>query len=145
LEAFVRSRFPLHHVVRLPGLVGSGLRKNALFDLHHRRPLHDLDARDVFQFYPMDRLWADLTRVADAGLDTVHLAVEPIALGQIASGIFGSEVGVVPSRSPVRYDFRTRHAGLWGRSDGYAYGRDEVMEAIRAYARSERRSLAAPP
>ncbi|MBU7578928.1 MAG: hypothetical protein KAF27_00425 [Porphyrobacter sp.] len=33
LEAFVESRFPAHLIVRLPALLGEGLRKNFLFDV----------------------------------------------------------------------------------------------------------------
>jgi hypothetical protein len=38
----------------------------------------------------------------------------------------------------ARYDFRTRHAALWGRSDGYAYGAAEIMARLRAFVTAAR-------
>src|SRR5205814_10734376 len=40
LERFVIDRFAGALVIRLPGLVGPGLRKNALFDLLNNNNLH---------------------------------------------------------------------------------------------------------
>jgi hypothetical protein len=60
LEECVKTRFPDALIVRLPGLVGPGLRKNAIFDFQHMNNLDAVDSRARFQFYPVVQLWADI-------------------------------------------------------------------------------------
>ena len=50
LEKFVEQYFPSHLIVRLPGLVGPGLRKNVIFDFLNNNNLHAIESRGVFQF-----------------------------------------------------------------------------------------------
>lgn len=138
LESFVRARWPDALIVRLPGLVGPGLRKNALFDLKHRNDVAALDARAVYQFYPMINLWTDIATARAAGLRLVHLTAEPLSLSEIAAACFGQSLDErIDIDVPARYDFRTRHADLFGGSAPYTYSRRESLMAIRAYAQSE--------
>lgn len=136
-ERWLRERFPGSLVVRLPGLVGPGLRKNALFDLAHRHRLEQLDPRAVFQFYPMVNLWPDLRMLLESEFETVHLTAEPIMLGEIARAAFNTTLGgpesLASSEAP-RYDLRSRHAERFGGSHGYTYSARESLLAIRAYA-----------
>lgn len=147
LERFCAQRFERCLVVRLPGLVGPGLRKNALFDLLNDNNLHAIDARGVFQFYPMVNLWPDLQRALDAGLPLLHLAGEPLSVADVAREAFGRDFDNQLANPPARYDLRSRHAALFGGQGGgqgtYAYTRRETLLAIRAYAQSEPRSLPA--
>jgi nucleoside-diphosphate-sugar epimerase len=136
-ETWARQRFPGCVVVRLPGLVGPGLRKNALFDLAHRHRIEHLDPRAVFQFYPMVNLWSDLRTILDQGPDLVHLTAEPLPLGAIAEEAFALRLDVpeaVAATEPPRYDLRSRHAELCGGTGGYTYNARESLLAIRAYA-----------
>jgi nucleoside-diphosphate-sugar epimerase len=139
LEKFVEQRFPEHLVVRLPGLVGPGLRKNVIFDLHNDNGLHDVDGRAVFQFYPMVNLWFDLQTAVAAGLRCVHLAAEPLSVADVAATAFNRRFDHVRDAAAVRYDMRSRHAGLFGGVGDYQYSRRESLQAIRAYAQSEPR------
>ena len=115
LERFVSDRFAGALIVRLPGLVGPGLRKNALFDLRNDNNLHLIDARGVFQFYPMVNLWGDLQRALEAGITLLHLTAAPLDICEVAREGFGLEfANRVEGRAPARYDLRTRHAALFG-------------------------------
>lgn len=143
LERFCAQRFERCLVVRLPGLVGPGLRKNAIFDFLNDNNLHAIDARGVFQFYPMVNLWADLQRALEAGLSLLHLAGEPVSVADVAREGFGRSFDHQLASPPVRYDLRSRHAALFGGQGVYAYSRRETMLAIRAYAQSEPRTLPA--
>lgn len=139
LEEFVRQTFADHFVIRLPGLVGPGLRKNALYDLHHDNRLETVDSRGEFQFYPMVNLGADIAKARAEALRLVHLASEPISLSEIAAECFGRQFAQVLPGTPARYDFRTRHAAAFDRSGPYQYDRREVLQAIRSYAQWEPR------
>jgi nucleoside-diphosphate-sugar epimerase len=143
LERYCAQRFQQCLIVRLPGLVGPGLRKNVLFDLLNDNNLQAIDARGVFQFYPMVNLWTDLRRALDAGLPLVHLAGEPLGVADVAREAFGRDFDNQLASQPARYDLRSRHAALFGGQGGgqgpYAYSRRETLLAIRAYAQSEPR------
>lgn len=143
LERRVSARFPNTLVVRLPGLVGPGLRKNVIFDLRNDNNLAAIDSRGSFQFYPMVNLWSDLEIARKAGLSLVHLTAAPITVEEVAREAFGRDFRqVVEGRPVAAYDFRTRHAALFGGRDAYQYDRRESLLAIRAYAQSEPRSRA---
>jgi dTDP-4-dehydrorhamnose reductase len=140
LERFVKERFPDALIVRLPGLVGPGLRKNVIFDFHNGNNLNVVDARAVFQFYPMVNLWNDLQVAQRAGLELLHLTAEPLSVADVAREGFGFEFdNHVETRTPPRYDFQTRHAAAFGGRGRYTYSRAESLLAIRAYAQSEPR------
>ena len=140
LERFVANRFEKHLIVRLTGLVGPGLRKNAIFDLHNGNNLRAVDARAVYQFYPMVNLLADIAVALRTGLSLVHLTAEPLSIGAIAEQGFGRTFSnEVPDLTPPRYDLRTQHGAIFGRVGDYTYDRRESLLAIRAYAQSEQK------
>ncbi|HEX7686189.1 MAG TPA: pyridine nucleotide transhydrogenase [Burkholderiaceae bacterium] len=137
LEEFVRRRFARHLVARLPGLVGPGLRKNAIHDLHHGHEVAKIDSRGVFQFYPMVNLWYDLQAALAAGLSLVHLTAEPVSVADVARLGFGRPFDNPVAPAPARYDMRSRHAAVFGGRDGYQYSARETIQAVRHYAQSE--------
>lgn len=137
LEQRVRARFPDALVVRLPGLVGPGLRKNALYDLHHGNQLDAVDSRGRFQFYPMVNLWDDVATALDAGLRTLHLTAEPVSIGEVAREAFHRPFLNEKPGAPASYDLRSKHDALFGGRGGHQYSRRESLLAIRAYAQSE--------
>lgn len=141
LEKFVESHFPNYLIVRLPGLVGPGLRKNVIFDFLNDNNLNAIDSRGVFQFYPMVNLWYDIQTALDAGLKLVHLAAEPISVADVSAQGFGKMFEQAQANNPAVYDLRTRHAHIFGGTDHYQYSRRETIQAVRAYAQSEPRTL----
>lgn len=134
LERFVMRRFARCLVIRLPGLVGAGLRKNALYDLRHAHQVDALDARAVFQFYPVDRLWRDIGIAGAAGLELVHLTAEPVSLARVAAECFGRVLPMREGGSPARYDMRTLHASRYGAAGHYQVSLGDSLRAVRAYA-----------
>lgn len=138
LEKFVQAHFDNVLVVRLPGLVGPGLRKNLIYDFLNENNLNAIESRGVFQFYPMVNLWFDIQLALNSGLKLVHLTSEPISVADVAELGFGRhfeqhfEAGVIG-----KYDMRTKYDRLFGSNDGYQYSQREAIQAIRAYAQSE--------
>jgi nucleoside-diphosphate-sugar epimerase len=132
-EDFVRERFPRHRVIRLPALVGPGLRKNVLFDLLNRRQLTVINPESEFQWYDVRDLWQDLERVRAAEAEVVNLAPAPVSTERILSEHFpGLEVGQ-EAGSTVRYDVRTRHAELFGGQAPYIMDESEVLTRIARF------------
>lgn len=139
LEKYVESRFDNHLTVRLPGLVGPGLRKNVIYDFLNDNNLHAIESRSVFQFYPMVNLWLDIQSAVNAKLALVHLTAEPISVADVAREGFGKSFEQVLDQPPVVYDMRTRYAESFGGMGSYQYDRMHTLLAIRAYAQSEPR------
>ena len=137
LEIFVEQHFPSYLIVRLPGLVGPGLRKNVIFDFLNKNNLHAIESRGVFQFYPMVNLWYDIQRALEAGLPLVHLTSEPISVADVSLQGFGRPFTQSLANPPARYDMQTLHAQIFGLSGHYQYSVRETIQAIRAYAQSE--------
>lgn len=137
LEKFVEKYFPSYLIVRLPGLVGPGLRKNVIFDFLNNNNLHAIESRGVFQFYPMINLWYDIQRALEAGLSLVHLTAEPISVADVSLQGFGRPFIQTQENPPARYDMQTRHAQIFGSLGQYQYSSRETIQAIRAYAQSE--------
>jgi nucleoside-diphosphate-sugar epimerase len=143
LERFVADHFP-SLVARLPGLFGPGLRKNIVYDFLNDNQVGAVHARSVYQFYDMNRVWADIQTARAAGLGLVHFATEPVSVAEVAREAFGREFRQEPAGvAPARYDFRTRHAACFGGSGGYLYSRHQVLAGLRAFVRAERGRRAA--
>lgn len=137
LEKFVEVHFPKHLIVRLPGLVGPGLRKNVIYDFLHNNNLHAIESRGVFQFYPMVNLWFDIQTALQQGLKLVHLTSEPVSVGAVSQQGFGRPFTQELGNAPARYDMQTRYAEQFGARGRHQYSARETMQAIRAYAQSE--------
>lgn len=137
LESFVERQFPQCLIVRLPGLVGPGLRKNVIFDFLHGNNLQAVDSRAIYQFYPMVNLWHDIDTALRMELDLLHLSAEPVSVSEVARDGFGIAFDQCLAGSPARYDLKSRHAARFGGNGPYHYSKRETLQAIRAYAQSE--------
>lgn len=137
LEKFVEENFESFLVVRLPGLVGPGLRKNVIFDFLNCNNVEAIDSRGVFQFYPMVNLWSDIQLALSAGLRLVHLTAEPISVADVSAKGFGRLFENAQDRSAAVYDMQTKHAALFGGVGRHQYSIKETVLAIRSYAQSE--------
>lgn len=133
LEKFVMNNFDDYLIIRLPGLVGPGLKKNIIFDFLNDNNLDTIESRSVFQFYPMVNLWSDIQIAMQAGLKLVHLTSEPISVNEIAQQAFNILFKNEIVECPAKYDFQSCYAD----QDKYQYSKKETLLAIRAYAQSE--------
>ena len=124
-------------IVRLPALFGPGLKKNALYDLLHDNQVDRIHPQSTYQFYDVRWLWSDAERARAAGIRLLHLATEPLAMGEIAERCF-ARILRLPSVGPAHYDVRSRHAEAWGGKNGYLRMRDDVLAALQSFVRQER-------
>lgn len=135
LEEFVRERFsPL--VVRLPGLFGTGLKKNIIYDFMHDNNVERIHSEAVFQFYNLDNLWKDIEVAMANSLKLVNFATEPTSVAEVASRAFGLDFDNRPYENAPMYDVRSKYAGLFGGSGGYLYDKRSVLEGIRQFVAS---------
>ncbi|MCX8956421.1 NAD-dependent epimerase/dehydratase family protein [Erwinia psidii] len=138
LEKFVAAHFDQSLIVRLPGLVGPGLRKNIIFDFHHNNNIGNIDCRGTFQFYPMINLWYDIEIALKNKIELLHLTAEPLSVAEIAKAGFGMDCTTQLSGKPANYNMQSRYARLFSEKNGnYQYSKRETLMAVRAYAQSE--------
>jgi hypothetical protein len=138
LERRAAAHFPRVLSVRLPGLFGPGLKKNAVYDLLHNKETHKIPAAGVFQFYDLTRLWADVQTALAAGLTVVNFATEPVSVREVGKHAFGLDFTNDPGGTPPRYDMRSRHAARFGGAGGYLYNRGQVLAGLAAFVAAER-------
>jgi nucleoside-diphosphate-sugar epimerase len=136
LEKRVQEIWPDALIIRLPGLVGPGLQKNALFDLKALNQVEKLNPEDVFQFYPMVNVSHDMHLALKANLRVAHLVSEPISLGRIAVDVFRVNLASSTERPAVYYDLQTGHSEIFGGFGNYTYSARESLTAIRAFAQA---------
>ncbi len=132
LEREIGARFQTT-VVRLPGLYGPGLKKNAIFDLLHGNRLDQIPSDGIFQFYGLARLWNDVESTLRDGIRLVNLATEPVSIREVAAECFGIPFDNRTSGSPPHYDVRTRYASTFGGRGAYLESRVESLTAIRRF------------
>ena len=137
LEEFCRARFDTT-VVRLPGLYGKGLKKNAIFDLLNDRPVDAVPGNARFQFYDIDRLWDDVSCVRSAGVGMVNITSEPVEMSAVAREIFGRDMPTPHSDTAPDYDVRSLHAEIAGGRNGYWFDAATVMAGLRKFVAEER-------
>ena len=140
LEEFIRSKFQNHIVIRLPGLVGSGLKKNFIFDMLHNPealPLTHCDS--MYQFYSVDSLWNDIKKIRKQGINLINFATPPLSVHKIAENCFGTKFLIKPARFPVKYDMRTLFAWIFDCQGEYIWTEEEEIDAIREFIANERK------
>ncbi|MEX0833808.1 MAG: NAD-dependent epimerase/dehydratase family protein [Actinomycetota bacterium] len=136
-EVFVERRFPKPRIIRLPGLFGPGLRKNAIFDLLHDHELEKLNPSSRYQWFDIRRLWDTIQRVREADLTEINISTEPLAMSEIIESNFPG-ADLEESAPSVYYDMRSRHAEMLGGRSGYILSKNEVLQDISTFVRGVR-------
>jgi hypothetical protein len=133
-EEFIETNFPQPWIVRLPGLVGKGLKKNVIYDIKHGKPTSGVPINSIFQFYPMSWLKQDLKIVLKLEPGYFHFAVEPISMLEICQefGLDEESFASISTTAPM-YDFRTERANAWEKSGHYLLNKKECLKAIGRY------------
>lgn len=111
-------------------------QKNALrsaFERLNFSALNFTDSRSAFQFYNLARLWEHIEIALANGVPLLHLAVEPLSAAEVYRRMTGGEFTNEVSARPFNYDFRTKHAALFGGGGGYIFGREKVLSDLKAF------------
>ena len=91
------------------------------------------DSRNVYQFYPLRRLWGDIQIALDANLTLLNAATEPISAAELFKYITGDVFKNEFAAAPAKYDVKTLHADKFGGKDGYIYTKDDILEDIKSF------------
>lgn len=135
LEEFVKNLFDNHLIIRLPGLIGPGLKKNAIYDLKHNNEIHKVDSRGTFQFYPTVNLWRDINAFKNLR-GVINLNAEPLSISEIVEECLDKEFKNEVVSMPAFYDIKSKIARSTQQSE-YFYTKKESLLAMRAYFQSD--------
>jgi nucleoside-diphosphate-sugar epimerase len=141
-ERAMREQFASTLVIRLPGLFGAGLKKNAIYDFLHGNETQKIHCDAVFQFYALDNLWRDVERAMITGQPVINFATEPMSIAAMTRDAFDLDFDNRTEGAPAFYDVRTRYDRELGGARGYLYDRIHVMAELRAFVAKERNLLA---
>lgn len=141
LEQAIAEQFPVSHIIRLPGLFGSGLKKNVIFDLLNLNQLEKIQGHSQFQWYGLSRLWADVQVILENDLRLIVMATEPVPTQMIQARFFPDLTIGADASAPVFYDIHTRHAHLFGGHSGYMLSQAQVLDSIEQFVKQERNPL----
>ncbi|WP_412971990.1 NAD(P)-dependent oxidoreductase [Glaciecola sp. MF2-115] len=131
LEYFVKNDFD-SVVIRLPGLFGTGLKKNIIYDFLNDNDVDKINPNGSFQFYNLDHLTKDINIALKNSLTTLNISCEPIGVQEVAEVCLGHKLAKSAS-SGVSYDYKSLYATLFGGSHGYLYNKQEVIADLVAY------------
>jgi hypothetical protein len=112
------------------------VQKNTLrsaFERLNFSALNFTDSRSVFQFYNLERLWEHIEIALANDIPLLHLAVEPLSAAEVYRWITGGEFTNEVSARPFNYDFRTKHAALFGGGGGYIFNREKVLSDLKMF------------
>lgn len=135
LENFVREHFPGALIVRLPGLFGNGLKKNVIFDLLNDNNVDRIHYAGSYQYYNLANLWKDIQVGLDNHLELLNLATAPVRTDELADYAFGiKDFKTEPEGfTPAKWDMRSKHAALFGGTDGYLYSKQQSLDEIKNF------------
>lgn len=97
--------------------------------------LNFTDSRNVYQFYPLSRLWSDLQKALNQKIRLLNIATAPVSAAELYEYLNGDTFINPISANPVRYDFKTKQDTVFGGADGYLMAKEEVMSAIGTFVR----------
>jgi hypothetical protein len=98
--------------------------------------LNFTDSRAQYQFYNLEYLWGHINIALDHKLSLLNLATEPIFISELYEYLTGKVFVNEISENIPRYDFKTKHASLFGGINGYILNKVSVMNDIRNFVRS---------
>lgn len=128
-ESFFVSQFSNTLILRLPGLFGSKLKKNFIFDLANKRSdqFQSVHSESIFQFYDITGIWHFIEKCNEEDISLLNVATEPITAQEIAS-IF--DVSLSCSGKKVEYLMKSKHFNFFQGNDGFLQNKAEVLKGI---------------
>lgn len=134
LELFANEKFDAT-IIRLPGIFGDGIKKNLIYDLLNNNQEYLNHRESILQFYNLDNIWADISKVLKNDIKLINLGTEPITITEIARECFGIDYKGDNTKLPLRYDMQTKYGALWKRNIPYLYPKSEILKDLKLFVK----------
>lgn len=125
-------------IIRLPALVGHGLRKNVIYDLLNNNNVEQINPNSAFQWFNLKHLASIIDRVK--GLDNaqiLNVASEPLSTASVLDAWFANvKERLNWNATPIGYDVRT----IYGQGiSPYLYSAEDALNLhLRPYIEAQK-------
>jgi nucleoside-diphosphate-sugar epimerase len=138
LEKFVQGTFENYLIIRLPGLFGTGLKKNVIYDLIHNNSVENINTKNIFQWYNIERLSDDIKIAIKNNLKIVNLFTEPIETTEICNFF---NYNFQDSKNQISYNGLTKYGKHFNSKSDWIQSKSEVLEEIKKFIDNEKINL----
>ena len=132
LETYLKNKYENVFIVRLPSLFGTGLKKNAIYDLLHKKTEFLPHQESTFQYYCLDNLWNDVDIMQREKINSLNICSEPILFEEVLK-IFDSDYICTDPDRIVHENMLSKHANCWGKAGMYLYNRAEIVGDLQRF------------
>ena len=160
LECWVRENYPDALIVRLPALLKDQdlekyyeLQDNGFYKIKNLTvsekeilknkfqnlgfsALNFTDSRNIYQFYPLKRLWNDIQIALKNNIKLWHPATEPILTEELYKYLTGKNFTNEISEIPIKYNYKTIYDKLFKGENGYICNKNEILSEIKEFVKN---------
>lgn len=97
--------------------------------------LNFTDSRNVYQFYPLERLWDDIHICLKNNIKLWHPATEPISTSELYKALTEKTFENKILDEPLKYDFKTKYFKEFNGNNGYIMSKKEILEDIKKFVK----------
>ena len=112
LEYFVKNNFQNYLIIRLPGIFGTGLKKNVIYDLINKNELQKIYSNDYFQWYDLDLLKKNIESLKINKNKVYEFYSAPIENKKIIN-LFNKLDSKKIRLNPIKYKFRPKNGYMF--------------------------------
>ena len=92
--------------------------------------LNFTDSRGVFQFYNLANLWNDIQTALEKDIRLLNIATQPLSVAEIFERLTERKFSNEILQNPPFYDYRSKHAEVFGGANGYFADKETVLNEI---------------
>lgn len=98
--------------------------------------LNFTDSRNIYQFYPLKRLWNDIQIALENNIKLWHPATEPILTEELYKYLTGKNFTNEISETPIKYNYKTIYDKLFRGENGYICNKSEILSEIKEFVKN---------
>lgn len=112
-------------IIRLPGLFGTGLKKNVIYDLLNKNNYTSISLGSAYQWYDLSDIGALIKAIPSNSKTVINVSVEPVLTKDIVHAYFSDATDKCLGTASILYDMRS--------INGYRFSKDQVLEQLGRY------------
>ena len=143
-EQFIMENYADYNIVRLPALLGKGLKKNIIYDLINNNNVNLINLKSAFQWYDLEWLKNDIDVILKNNIKICNLFTEPVETSDIVkvfSKIYGIDyefqIDYVGNNSAaMNYNLKTKFCNYFTKfnpTNNYIRTRENVLESLEKF------------